>query len=329
MADSTNLPAPDPQAPPILSSAPPKSIMHKIFTGPNGIRAGWRMSIFMTIVVASGAGANFSLRAYLHATGRKIPSGGPTTPLLGLLNEGSIFLIVLLAAWIMSKIERRTVADYALPARRAFCAQFWQGALIGFAAISTLLAAMHLAGVFSFGTLALHGAEAWKYAGLWALAFLCVSLFEEFFVRGYMLFTLTTGTGFWPAAVLLSVLFGLAHTSNPGESHLGAFTAGAIGFVFCLVLRRTGDLWMPIGLHLGWDWGETYFYGVPDSGLAAQGHLLNSSSHGPTWLTGGTVGPEGSWLCVVVIVILWILFATWLRVVKYPNLAAIPDPRRR
>jgi membrane protease YdiL (CAAX protease family) len=140
---------------------------------------------------------------------------------------------------------------------------------------------------------------------------------------------LTTGTGFWPAAVLLSLLFGLAHTSNTGESHLGAFTAGAIGFVFCLVLRRTGDLWMPIGLHLGWDWGETYFYGVPDSGIAAQGHLLNSSSHGPIWLTGGTVGPEGSWLCVAVIVILWILFATWLRDVKYPNLAAIPDPRRR
>jgi membrane protease YdiL (CAAX protease family) len=192
-----------------------------------------------------------------------------------------------------------------------------------------LLEAIHLAGGFSFGRLALHGGEAWKYAGLWAIAFLFVGFVEEFGFRGYMQFTLTTGIGFWPAALLLSALFGFVHNSNPGESHLGAFTAGAVGFVFCLVLRRTGDLWMPVGLHLGWDWGETYFYGVPDSGLAAQGHLLNSSTHGPTWVTGGTVGPEGSWLCVGVIVILWIFFATWLREVKYPNLAAIPDPLRR
>jgi hypothetical protein len=56
-------------------------------------------------------------------------------------------------------------------------------------------------------------------------------------------------------------------------------------------------------MHAAWDWAETYFYGVPDSGLLAQGHLLNSSFHGPDWLTGGSVGPEGSVLVFLVLLL--------------------------
>jgi hypothetical protein len=61
-----------------------------------------------------------------------------------------------------------------------------------------------------------------------------------------------------------------------------------------MALRRTGDLWFAIGLHAAWDWGETFFYGVPDSGMVGVGHLFASSLHGPRWLSGGNAGPEGS-----------------------------------
>jgi hypothetical protein len=54
-------------------------------------------------------------------------------------------------------------------------------------------------------------------------------------------------------------------------------------------------------MHAAWNWGETYFYSVPDSGMVAKGHLLNSSFHGPDWLTGGTVGPEASVFAFVVL----------------------------
>ncbi|PYV64514.1 MAG: hypothetical protein DMG97_34665 [Acidobacteria bacterium] len=76
---------------------------------------------------------------------------------------------------------------------------------------------------------------------------------------------------------------------------------------------------MPIGLHMAFDWGETYFYGVADSGQTLPGHLLNSSSSGPAWLSGGTVGPEGSLLCTLLIVVVWLSCAAWLREVKYPK----------
>jgi hypothetical protein len=47
-------------------------------------------------------------------------------------------------------------------------------------------------------------------------------------------------------------------------------------------------------MHSAWDWGESFFYSVPDSGIVVRGHLFNSRFHGPAWLTGGTVGPEAS-----------------------------------
>jgi len=77
--------------------------------------------------------------------------------------------------------------------------------MIGFAAMTVLLFSKRLAGVFRFGTIGLRGVEALEYAALWALGFLFVGLFEEFFFRGYTLFTLTTGMTFWPSAIVLAV----------------------------------------------------------------------------------------------------------------------------
>jgi uncharacterized protein len=73
-------------------------------------------------------------------------------------------------------------------------------------------------------------------------------------------------------------------------------------------LRRTGTLWFAVGMHASWDWGETFLYSVPDSGTIAPGHLLNSSFQGSAWLTGGSVGPEGSVLVFVLIGAMWVVF---------------------
>jgi membrane protease YdiL (CAAX protease family) len=148
------------------------------------------------------------------------------------------------------------------------------------------------------------GAAALSLAVLYFIGFIFVGMFEEFSFRGYMQSTLQSGIGFWPAAIILSIVFGAIHLGNSGEAKIGAFMAGCFGLVAAFALRRTGNIWYPIGMHASWDWGETYFYGTPDSGTLAQGHFLNSSFRGPEWLTGGSVGPEGSWL-VFLVMILW------------------------
>jgi membrane protease YdiL (CAAX protease family) len=316
-----------PIIPPLDSTSPPalrdpgSHGFSAIFVSDSGVRAGWRLLIFFLIVAALFT-AEITV-AHRLRPGSSRGAGMALTPQVVLLSEGGSFLIVLLASWIMARFERRELADYGLPWESAFRLGFWQGAAIGFAGISALLAAMKLAGVFRVESMALHGAAMLKYAFLWGVVFLAVALFEEFGFRGYALFTLTTGAGFWPAALASSLLFGYVHHGNPGETWLGAFNAGLVGLLFCLMLRRTGDLWMAIGFHGAWDWGESYFYGVPDSGQLVSGHLLNVGFSGPRWLSGGSVGPEGSWLCTFLLVLLWLIFLVWLRDAKYPRLEAI------
>lgn len=281
-----------------------------IFVGSIGIRAGWRWLIFVAIllVCAGVLGVVCVAVGLLHITPGGKASAADFTAGNALTQEVIFVIAMTIAAFIMSRIEKRHMGAYGLPARQAFRRRFWQGVIWGFVAITIvllLIAAMH---GFSFGSLALSGSALVKYALVWGAAFLLTGFGEEFVFRGYSQFTLTTGMRFWPAAILLSILFGALHLGNSGEAWPGALSAALIGFFFCFTLRRTGTIWFAVGLHSAWDYGETFVYGVPDSGFAAPGHLLNSSFHGPRWLTGGSVGPEASVACFVVLALLFLVF---------------------
>jgi uncharacterized protein len=223
-------------------------------------------------------------------------------------SEFASLMAAAIPAVVLARVERRRWSAYGLPLRQAFGKFFWVGAGWGFAAITLLLAGLYGLHAFYFGHIVLHGARIVKYGAFWAGMFLLVGLFEEFLLRGYAQFTLGRGIGFWPAAVALSCLFGAVHVGNGGENWLGVLAAATIGFFFCLTLRRTGTLWFAVGFHAAWDWGESFFYSVPDSGTVSPGHLLSSSFHGSAWLTGGSVGPEGSVMCFVVMAAVWVVF---------------------
>jgi membrane protease YdiL (CAAX protease family) len=114
----------------------------------------------------------------------------------------------------------------------------------------------------------------------------------------------TKNSSFWQAAWVASTLFGLIHTGNNGESWLGVFAAGSIGFVFAVSVRVTGSAWWAIGCHAAWDWSETFLYGAADSGIRANGHLLTTLPAGSPFWSGGSDGPEGSVLVLAVILLL-------------------------
>jgi len=289
---------------------PRTSVVRRVFYGPSELRAGWRLLIFLVVITA--------LRRFSNPIVYRVLRGADDSIIL-LVRIVMSFLICLLVSWIMGLFEGRTIADYGLPWRSMFGVQFWQGVVLGFASITGLLVAMRVAGVFYFGRIALHGSEIWKWAIIYAFVFILVALREEFGFRGYGLYTLSAGIGFWPAAVLSAAFFGYSHLSNSGENWIGLFNVGAFGLLASFLLRRTGNLWMPIGLHAAFDWGETYFYGVADSGLTVPGHLFSSSSSGLAWLSGGTVGPEGSVLCTLQLLVVWLICARRLREAKYPK----------
>jgi CAAX protease family protein len=297
------------------SSSVPQRPRHGIFRGPNGIRAGWRVLLFLAIVAALFLVLVMGLR---FARGRINPGGASQlTPTGTGLSEAAIFLFTSIAALIMARIEHRKYGQYGLPARSAFKKDFWIGTLVGFLAISGALLGIFAFHGFRITGLAIHGGTIASATIAWSLAFVMVGLAEEFAFRGYLQFTLTTGMGFWPSAILLSSLFGLAHAGNPGESIPGLISVVLFGLLFCLFLRRTGNLWWAVGFHAGWDWGQTFFYGVPDSGIPPFHNLFGCMFHGPRWLTGGTVGPEASVFTPIVLAIVAVLFARQYRVNKY------------
>lgn len=269
------------------------------------LRAGWRLVIYLALFF--GFAAVESIIAFrLHlpfATHIDITAPGL------LVQEGILMFAAFAAAAILGVLERRPFGAYGLPAAAAFRARFRQGIVWGLAMITGMILLIRLLGGFSFGEVALRGPELWSYALLWGLVFLCVGFFEEFVFRGYTQFTLASGVGFWPAATMLSASFGALHLGNRGEDKVGALSVFVIGMFFCLTLRRTGNLWFAAGLHASFDWGETFLFSVPDSGILAPGHLLNSSFHGPVWLTGGTVGPEGSVMAFAVIALAAVIFS--------------------
>lgn len=296
--------ATDPVPPP--APAPQPNWLHKVFLGPNGLRALWRLLIFVVIAVVLQVAIHwiFHIPQGIRVFGAKIV----------ILQEGIVFGCVLAAALVMAHLEKRTLADYGLPARGAFGSRFFEGIVWGFLAECVTIGALYLTGNASFHGFEQRGTSALHYAVLWGVAFLLVGFFEEFLFRGYSQFTLGTGIGFWPTAFLLSGLFWLGHMGNPGETWIGGFATAMAALVFCVSLWQTGNLWFAIGMHAAWDWTETYFFGVADSGMPANGHLLNTSLTGSKWMTGGTVGPEGSVVeLLVAVVAIALLFARFRR----------------
>jgi membrane protease YdiL (CAAX protease family) len=225
-------------------------------------------------------------------------------------------VIVLFVTWIMSKIERRPNSAYGFGDSRKV-AHFFTGLAWGVVCLSLLVLSLWKTGLLVIDGRLLFGSDILRYGAAWLLGFLLVGLFEEYFNRGYLQYTLTRGLagfcrwasktrdseafGFWTSAVILSFLFGLGHSKNPGESPIGMVSAGLVGMVFCLSLWRTGSLWWAIGFHTAWDWSQSFLWGVADSGTMAQHHLLATHPVGKPILSGGATGPEGSIFVVAVL----------------------------
>jgi CAAX protease family protein len=274
---------------PQLPIQAPRQPLNTLFYNEQGLRAAWRLVMYIVLIVILSATINLALDKIFHL------SKSASQSLTGMfLMELLSFTIVFLPACLMAWFEHRPVGSYGLPLHSLFGARFWQGCAMGVVEITVLIGCIASFGGYCFGSPAIQGIAIFKWAIYWALFFIVVGLFEEFTFRGYLQFTLADGIGFWPAAWILSLGFGAVHLMNSGESPVGALSAATIGLIFALTLKRTGNLWFVVGWHAAFDFGETFLFSVPNSGNVFQGHLSNATLQGATWLTGGSVGPEGS-----------------------------------
>jgi membrane protease YdiL (CAAX protease family) len=326
------------ETPPTLRRS---SIAHRIFVGPFGLRAGWSLLIYFAMLAC----IVFSVRAVVHYNKAKAhqaavvaaqASGKPVSapvkadpnapaPLLDMISqEGISFGAIFLVSLLMAFIERRRISAFGLGGQRSV-GRFFVGAAWGLAALSLLIGVLLFLHLVSFDARLDHGWMILEYGGAQLGCFLFVGLVEEYLFRGYLQFTLTRGLvgvgklisathartiAFWFATVITSGLFFLAHTGNGGEDAVGLALVFAAGVTFVVALWRTGSLWWAIGFHMAWDWSQSFLYGVPDSGQLMQGRLFATHAMGNPMLSGGTVGPEGSILCIpiLLLVIVVLLF---------------------
>jgi len=281
--------ASDSSSTPPVPVGPRNDLLEKVFLNDAGLRVGWRLLLYGLFWITLSFVLQFVTVGFFGFT-------SDTLSPQGILREDlTSFVAAFGAALLMAQLERSPVGIYGLPRlAQTFGKLFWQGWLLGLFEVTLLISSIAAFGGYSFGSLSLHSMEVVRWGAVWFVAFVSVGLSEEFLFRGYTQYTLTQGIGFWPAAIFLSVLFGAVHLRNPGEGFMGAAGIVATGLVFAFALRRTGNLWLAVGWHASFDFGETFLYSVPDSGLLLAHHLSNATLHGKTWLTGGTVGPEGS-----------------------------------
>ncbi|HKI87165.1 MAG TPA: type II CAAX endopeptidase family protein [Thermoanaerobaculia bacterium] len=268
--------------------------IRSIFVGGNGLRAGWRLAIF---IVIAKLGGNLFLSILLRL-GYKTHHGWH--PLDFLVSDGLGFVALLIAALVMAWIERRRVGSYGLPAKGMFGARFWQGIAWGAGSVAVLAMAMVAGGGLRISGLALHGRSLIGFALAWAVTMIVLGLFEESLFRGYPQITLASGMGFWSAAVLLSLAFGALHYfTKPHETLVDATSVALIGLFLCFTLKRTGNIWFAVGYHAAFDYVALIVLASPNTGMGTGGervvgHLLTTTFPGPAWITGGACGMEAS-----------------------------------
>ena len=280
--------------------------LRSIFLGSRGWRAGWRFLLFFLIAFAAAK----AIDAAMRLAGYQEPEAGWTAT--GLLADAALTsAAVLVATGVMARLERRRLAEYGLPLGRRSASLLAHGILWGFLGSTGVLLAIAACGGATYHGLASRGAELAVQLSLWAATMLLLGLAEELLYRGYPLTTFASGMGFWPGAMLLSLLFGAAHLSKPNETAMDIASIVFFGLFWCFTIRRTGSVWFAVGFHAMSDYADLVLYAAPNTGnmgRAVPGHALEVVYSGPAWLTGGPCGMEASAFSFVAVAAMWLLF---------------------
>lgn len=285
--------------------------MQAFFFGPYGVRAGWRFLGYLLLLV----GLLLTLQTFVVPQvilALHVPDG--LTAYGFLVAEIFEAIAVFGATAVLAAIERKRIDAYGLPFQLAFGKRFWEGTAIGVVTAGLVAIAMLASGAMAVTGLALHGEQLAVAALTWLAAMLLVGLNEEYMFRGYPLHTLARGMGFWPAAVLLSLLFGAAHLTKSDENAIDITNIVLLGLLLCLTLQRTGSLWLAVGFHFSFDFMQFFVIGTRNGGAQPVDHLLNVTFPGPAWANGGPLGTEASYFMLPVMLLMFLYI-----IVRYPK----------
>lgn len=259
-----------------------------IFLGPFGLRSGWRVAIWSVVFVILSVIASLVTVFGLGIRQGEDPGWVVVLGVNALALAPASFLTTWLVTWL---VDRQPVASVGFPGPPGYAAG---AATIGTGlGLSCVSAAVALLLALGFVDLERRTDPVGAIAGAAALLFLAAA-YEEIVFRGYCFHWLARGIGFWPVALGTSLLFGLVHLGNDSVTLVSFLVIVGAGVLLAFSLRVSGAIWVPIGLHFGWNAAQGLLFGMPISGIPGLPSVSSSHLHGADVWTGGAFGLEGS-----------------------------------
>lgn len=138
---------------------------------------------------------------------------------------------------------------------------------------------------------------------LWLLFYIAIGWYEELLNRGYWLQNIADGLNLFWGVLISSVVFGLSHLFNANISPIAILWLMVISLFLAYGYLATHALWLPIGLHIGWNFFQGPVFGFPVSGTTSNGLIIQKHITGHSLLTGGTFGPEAGLILLVGLIV--------------------------
>jgi len=220
---------------------------------------------------------------------------------------GSLALLELLGFLVSFKImtrvfERKPLGVVGLAFHPDWVKELCMGLGIGAVMIALVGGAEAALGLARFARNPLPASAELAYGSGLFLLLLVSATNEELVFRGYPFQKLVESLGAPGAVVVSSACFGMAHLANPYHTWISTLNTTLIGIPLCIAYLRTRALWLPVGIHLIWNYLQGFVFGLPVSGITFSKTLLNAQVRGSPRLTGSAYGPEGGLLCVIAVV---------------------------
>lgn len=273
------------------------------------LRTGWRLVIFIVVFTA---------------TSRLITA--LTFGLVGRASHGSLRWWVLrgvivvaaatLSVWFVRRwVDRRSLGSLGLRLDAHACWDVIAGLAISGAMVATVVGLCAALGMIELGPIAWTGGFSSALVGLslWFFGIgIAVGWSEELGLRGYVLQNLRDGIGLVWAVVLSCIFYGAIHMANPNSTLLSGVLIAALGYLRVLGWLRTGQLWLSMGMHAGWDFLQGPVLGLSVSGMHTES-LVHPTLSGPSWVTGGVFGPEAGIAMLPALGVGLLLMHLWTR----------------
>ena len=210
-------------------------------------------------------------------------------------------LLLVLYTLLTHRLEGRPLGSVGVAFHPRWKNELVMGIVVGTLMLLAVASTERLLGVVRFSLRPSHAAGVVLAGGFYVVAMMAAASVEELLFRGYPFQRLVEVAGPAIAVIAASIVFGAAHLRNPFQSWISTANTALVGVLLAVCYLRTRALWLPIGIHFAWNFVQGYVLGFPVSGMVFPRGFLQAEVSGPSWLTGGAYGPEGSILSLGVI----------------------------